>query len=298
MIQIKLNNGIDYIKQNVSLSLANHVTTLIRGHELKLSRDLATGPGWEDCFLPTSSIGNRYAQQHALTALLLCQYVFLSDLWPRMRGTASTLQSINHLSLNWKIKSYRFWRNKIELHIRDALKMFVATTNNSDYFANAAQRWRPSCPSVDELLRTTARENFSGNPPSSTCYQAVMLWLFKSGLVSLPWLLKYRVANTELALTDAFGRGTIIWSGNFGSSDRLPPVPRGHIVHIFEHQSAWNGHWMVSLGDGRAVGVNNVDEDPPVPRTYCNNLNLNKQFLGLGGGTAIVIDPCYIPGRL
>lgn len=163
--------------------------------------------------------------------------------------------------------------------------------------ANVAKRWRPSFPDINNYLVST-RKDFSGKYLTPTCYDAVMLWLFKSGLVSLPWLLKYRNANNEFSLTAAFGRGTVIWKGAFGLTDRIPMIPRGHIVHIFAHQFSWNGHWMVSLGNGLAAGVNNNNEVPPVPRNYCTQLNLNKQFLDFGGGTAVIIDPLLIPGRL
>lgn len=297
-LRLKQNNlvtAIGYIRSNISFSLADQIKALVRGHESKLDNDLATYANWSGISLHLSQQGSQ--QHHALMALLTCQFVFTSQLWPKMFGIASGLTPVSFLPSNWGDVSFRFWKNKAEAQIRDGLRMFIATTNNRDSLANVAQRWRPSYPDMDDYLAAT-RQNFAGKRLTATCYDAVMLWLFKSGLVSLPWLLKYRSANTELALTAAFGRGTVIWNGAFSLTDRLPMIPRGHIVHIFEHQSSWNGHWMVSLGNGLAAGVNNNSEFPPVPRDYCTQLNLNKQLLDFGGGSAVVIDPFFIPGRL
>ncbi|CNH85716.1 Uncharacterised protein [Yersinia thracica] len=295
MKQNNLDTAIGYIKSNIGFSLAVQIEALIHGHESGINQDLSTSANWGCISLHLSQQGP--LQYHALMALLTCQFVFNSGLWPSMSGTASVLTPKNRLPSNWKDLSLRFWKNKAEAQIRDGLRMFISTTNNQDNLANAAQRWRPSFPDTDDYLAAT-RQDFAGKRLTPTCYDAVMLWLFKSGLVSLPWLLKYRNANTESALTAAFGRGTVIWNGAFSPTNRLPMIPRGHIVHIFEHQLSWNGHWMVSLGNGLAAGVNNNNEDPPVPRDYCTQLNLNKQLLDFGGGTAVVIDPFLIPGRL
>jgi len=104
-------------------------------------------------------------------------------------------------------------------------------------------------------------------------------------------------ADNKKVLTEAFGQGRRIWNGNFADGQTLPPVPRGHVVHIYENASSWRGHWMVSNGDGTACGCNNNNEDPPVERVYCPTLSLNKQFLDYHGGRAEVIDPTQIPYR-
>ncbi len=55
---------------------------------------------------------------------------------------------------------------------------------------------------------------------------------------------------------------------------------------------------MVSVGGGYAVGVNNNDEIPMVPRVYLTQLTLTKQLQSYGrGGTVTVINPADIPGR-
>lgn len=89
----------------------------------------------------------------------------------------------------------------------------------------------------------------------SICYVAVMIWLYRSGLVSLRWLLKYRDADSQERLEAAFGGGTEIWNEtSLGRafkrqpSDRFPNVPRGHVVHLYENPGAWRGHWMISTG--------------------------------------------------
>jgi hypothetical protein len=72
----------------------------------------------------------------------------------------------------------------------------------------------------------------------------------------------------------------------------------------------WNGHWLVSLGDGYARGCNNDDTDG-TNRLYTNRCSLNNQFLygykhalpegsptPFERGVAEVIDPREIPGRV
>ncbi len=175
--------------------------------------------------------------------------------------------------------------------------MFIATSDipAEVAFAAVADGAPPGGATMSPSL-TATRTTFTGEP-TATCYDAVMLWLFKSGLVSFRWLLKNRNANTRETLTAAFGPGLPIWEGDFGPGDSLPNVPAGHIVHIYEHEQSWRGHWMVSTVNGGACGCNNNDEDPPVPRGYCSSLSLNKQFLDFGTGYAFVINPVQIPER-
>jgi hypothetical protein len=274
--------------------LADHIEELIAGQRATVSDVMSLGTRW-DVFSSSASKDIATQQRRALRSLLLCQRVYFSDLWPGLIGLVAQRVPYNWLPANWKEQSLTFWGGRTESDIRAALRMFIATSDASDHAANAAVRGQPSAPLLPFL--TATRDTFGGQQ-TATCYDAVMLWLFKSGLVSLRWLLRHRNANTQATLDDAFGAGTVIWNGAFAATDHLASVPRGHIVHIFEDAgNAWRGHWMISTGKGGAAGCNNNTEGT-LPRHYCNTLTLDGQFRDFGQGTAIVINPQQIPGRL
>ena len=286
--QTRLTDTLRYIRDNIGAHLADEIQQLIIGREDAISGDLALGTRW-DLFS-----SNAQQQRHALRALLLCQRVYLSDLWRKYFGTTAALTGVDYRPNDWKEQSCQFWSNKSEQELRAALRMYVATMDNWTYAANSASNWIPSSP--DSILIVT-RETYTGNQLSNTCYNAVMLWLFKAGLVSFRWYLRYAGANTQHGLTEAFGQGSLLWNREFTDKDKLPAIARGSVVHIFENVGAWRGHWMISLGNGKAAGINNNNEAPPVPRGYCRALTLDKQFLDFNGGTAVVINPSTIPNR-
>lgn len=294
--QARFDDTLAYLAERIDRPLAAQVKELARGLEATLGAELHLGPRWD--LLSSAAVQQTHTEQRrALRALLLCQRIYFSDLWPSMIGTVAARTAVNWLPTDWKDRSCTIWASRSENDLRDALRSYVATTDSADMVANAAAGWRPAPPPSPPYLDVT-RASFGGPRLTDTCYDAVMLWLFKSGLVSLRWLLRHRNANTADTLTEAFGPGLPIWNGAFGAADRLPNVPRGHIVHIYENPASWRGHWMVSLGNGRAAGVNNNEEEPPVPRDHCTTLTLDKQFRDYGGGTAVVINPMSIPGRL
>lgn len=293
--QERINDSLTYIRNHFGASFANDIRGLVTGREAIIGPELSLGTRWDGLSSQGNKDGNTQ-KRHALRALLLCQRVYYSDLWPCLMGVVSARAAVNWLPNNWNQQSIQFWGNRSELQIREGIRMYVATSDNATLVANAAVAGQPSAPNGPALTHT--RNTFTGTSPTATCYDAVMLWLFKSGLVSLRWLLKYRNANTQADLTEAFGEGQVIWNGAFGNNDHLPAVPRGHIVHIYEDPQSWRGHWMVSTGNGKSAGCNNNDEDPPVPRDYCAALTLDKQFRDYGRGTAVVINPALIPNRL
>jgi hypothetical protein len=288
--QDRLKDTLGYIRDHISGELAEHIDALIVDHRATIGNELSLGARWDVTGRDATT-----EQRRALRALLLCQRVYFSDLWPSLFGVVATREAVNWLPQGWKDQSCQFWANRTELDLRQALRMFIATSDDPTFVANAATKGQASAP-VGPYL-TATRETFIGNP-TATCYDAVMLWLFRSGLVSMRWLQRYRNGNTQATLTEAFGPGLIIWDGAFKAGNSLPAVPRGHIVHIFENPASWRGHWMISTGGARAAGCNNNNEDPPVARDYYATLSLDKQFLDFEGGTAVVINPARIPGRL
>ena len=287
----RFGDSVAYIRTHIHPNLADHLTRTVGAQQDNIGEELSLGTRW-DVF--TKDRDPKTQQRRALRSLILCQRVYYSNLWPCLMGTTAAPTAHNWLAPNWKKVSTDFWGPKSEAEIREGIRMFIATSNNAADAANSAQAAGPPGGSTPALTATRTR---FGGPPTATCYDAVMLWLFKSGLVSLRWLLKNRNANTKQTLNEAFGRGTQIWSGAYTDTHALPAVPRGHVLHIFENESAWRGHWMISNGGGNASGCNNNDETPPVSRSYCSTLSIHKQLLDFGTGVAIVIDPTSIPDR-
>ena len=82
-----------------------------------------------------------------------------------------------------------------------------------------------------------------------------------------------------MSLEAAFGKGTQVFFADqpFMPNSTLPYIPAGYIVHMYV-EGSFNGHWMISNGDGTASGCNNDDEDVPGRRIYSTVLNLNEQF--------------------
>jgi hypothetical protein len=251
--------------------------------------------------------------RRALRALLLCQRVYFSELWAQIHGNGGAARPQSYLSSNWKADSLRHWNNQPIDEIHKGITTFCVTRTDAPSVAKAAEAGPPDPQApIPDLTLTRDRQRFPGTP--SGCYQSVMGWLFKSGLVSYRWYMKHQIANNKASLRAAFGEGREIWSADQPFSLRghvfLPRVPRGHIVHLYAPGNRWLGHWLVSLGGGRACGCNNDTEAGAVERRYSSSCSLDKQFYfgykqplphdpsRLERGIADVFDPFLIPNRL
>jgi hypothetical protein len=257
-------------------------------------------------------------KRRALRALLLCQRVYLSDLWPKYIGQAATLQPVNFLDAAWKETSRRYWWPRSEMDIQSGIRSYTVTRNTRAGLAGFATVIPSSITSSLTLVRPTPSDR---NP--STCFDGVMLWLFWYGMVSYRWYLKYGGANTEASLTDAFGRGRRIYEPDNEAFDPTGARSRqlnadallDHVLHLYcETQGTWPGHWLVSTGRGTACAVNNYEEKEynqryaptraAILKRFSSNCNLSAQFWAYkdemkGGsyhkGVAVLIDPETMP---
>ena len=305
--QKRIDDAVDYIYSIGKAELANHVATLVQTSQpSRIGRELSLGSRDDDEDDPQYAANT--ATRQALRALLLCQRVYFSDLWSELVMVGGARHRHNHLTPQWKQTSLAYWGRRTEQEIVQGILTFAVTTSNAAALADAATG-APNGNHPDFTL-TRTRDPFPGVP---SCYGAVMAWMFKSGLASYRWYLKNSGANNEASLRQAFGPARQIWGATqlFSAMHRLPAVPRGHIVHLYVYNPArWNGHWLVSLGDGTARACNNDDTDG-TNRIYTPGCSLNNQFLNgykdaMPGGTAIpfergiaeVIDPTEMPGRL
>jgi hypothetical protein len=238
-------------------------------------------------------------QRQALRALLLCQRYFLSNLG------SPNLQLEN----NWNRTSINYWKFKNKGSIDEGIQIYRSTSSNPDRLATVARDARIA-PDLNggSLLKISRHESLN-NFGNGICYLAIMIWLLKSGLVSLPWYLSVKPASTIDELKNIFSTPIILWDNNqvFTQNTQLASVPPpGYIVYINNEREMRNGHWMVSVGSGYAVGCNNSAIAGAIG-IYDNHVSIKDEFLlgfnnqALEGiharGVAYMFNPAGIPNR-
>ncbi len=303
----RVNDAVNYIFGMGKAELATHVRTVAAMGNLNgIGNDLSLGARTDNPNQP------QYAQntikRQALRALLLCQRVYFSDLWAQNIMMGGVVVPHNYLANmgNWKAQSVNHWQNQPTQQIEEAILSFCPTTADIGAAAVAAAGGAPHAGGFPSLTFTRNTMPFPG---LTSCYGAVMTWLFQSGLVSYRWFLKNINANDQVTLEAAFGLGQTIWDGTarFMDTDELPNIPRGYVVHLYvDNPQRWNGHWLVSLGNGQGAGCNNDDTDG-TNRPYTAGCSLKNQFLnGYNGtrqdgtpesGKAVMFNPLDIPAR-
>lgn len=217
------------------------------------------------------------------------------------------------LTPTWKRDSLQHWGTKSELDIRQGIAMFapVVGVDASDLQA-VAHHGPPNGVGFLPGNLTVSRADTECVGAAETCYNGITAWLVRSGLASMRWFMQDSAPNKQKACDRLFGTGKEVWNGPFKPEHDVPKIPAGHIVHIWSPQNYnWNGHWVVSNGDGTICGVNNgelLNAKPPVLKKYTNHGTLRDQFEdGYGGEmsrdkwkTAVMveIDPLQIPNLL
>jgi hypothetical protein len=302
----------------LSARLGTHIKSIVP-HKLRQDISLELSLGSRPDGADDPAYADNTDQRHALRALLLCQRVYYSALWAR--EGPNTIPA-NALKADWKAKSLRYWANRSEAEIQDGIKMFapVPGAKRSDLHL-AAFAAAPNGKNLDGNLKVSRRDNVTLGF-GATCYVGVQGWLVRSGLVSLRWFMMNRNPSNQAACDLLFGPGREVWRGRFDpAQDQLAVravianIQRGYIVHIWSPQNYnWNGHWVVTNGDGTICGVNNgvflaskAEKGRDVRTDYTNHSTLYEQFTGYGGAldkdvwrTAVmaVIDPKALPNQL
>ena len=106
------------------------------------------------------------------------------------------------------------------------------------------------------------------------------------------WFEQNSSPNGKIGCDLLFGQGVLLWDGPI-TDDKITEVRRlcnrvqaGFIVHIWSpDNSNWNGHWVVSNGNGTICGVNNgeflaekAELRQHVQKDYTNMSTLFEQF--------------------
>jgi hypothetical protein len=296
--------------------VGDHINTIVTGGlQTQISDQLSLG---NNPNVHAANKANKDAR-HALRGLLLCQQVYFSDRWAKSTFVGGATAATSYLDPNWKTASLTKWGKQSEQSILSAIGMFAIVPGaNAKKVSDEAKLGWPwaKTPRIAGNLNLS-RNNFPLTGPSETCYRGVLAWLLKSGVVSFRWFMKNPEPSGSAALNQLFGDGVEVWSPDapFKDDHVLPPVEAGFVVHMWDEdmgEAGWNGHWVISNGDGTICGVNNgeVDRaDEEVIKAYTNNGKLRSQFEGYGGldtrrtdrysrAKMVKFDPLQLPGRM
>jgi hypothetical protein len=334
--QNRWTDTINYLNLKFPLSrLGDHIQSLVPDGNVR--KGIA-----EEMSIGHNIMGEN--QRKALRALLLCQRVYYSDLWAKifMGGKAETYITTNvYLKNTWKTDSLNHWRSKNEADIWDGISMFAPGTNaQRQRLAEVASfGFSPENKDIRGKL-TLKRKDMDRliTYQSMICYDALLPWLTQSGITSMRWLLRNQGLTGQAACEKIFGLGEDVWNEDWQydpNKHDLPQIPKGYLIHMWnvdqerkfskitnkveEDTAGYNGHWVVSNGDGTITGINNGDVDtmretnPKIPKEfvikqYTNKASLVNQFRayncpkedgkGWHRGRMVKIDPLAIPDRL
>jgi hypothetical protein len=285
--QTRWNDTIAYLNANFAFDqLGTHVASVVQpAQQQSISDELSLG----------SKASGTTGKRHAMRGLLLCQRVYFSDMWAhRTWDLKSYVKDSTALKPNWKAQSIAFWGGKTEADILRGVAMFVPVQGASRQdLVLAAKGGPPTGVKGEELPGNLflSRADTDSKGAAETCYNGVTAWLLKSGIVSMRWIMSDTAPNGQAACDRLFGTGTEVWgpATAFKDDSVLPPIDAGYIVHMWMEETGvagWNGHWVVSNGDGTICGVNNGEvktSDELVLKKYTNTGKLRSQFEGYGG---------------
>jgi hypothetical protein len=310
---------INYLNNKFPASrLGDHIESIVPGGRRDaLAGELHLGVRFDS--MPTEANKNK---RHALRGLLLCQRVYYSDeFWAKQSEAGQGLNVIplpGLLGGNWKSLSLNFWGGKTEQQVLSGIEMFVtvntATRGDLQRAAHAGPPNGVSLPGNLALARTDQVTVGAG----IICYVGVQGWLVRSGLVSMRWFMRNASPNKEVGCDLVFGKGHEVWRAPVKPEDTrnlqniIDNIGAGYVVHIWSPENYnWNGHWVITNGDGTICGVNNGEVQaangrPAVQKNYTNHSTLFEQFEDYGEkltdtkwrtGVMVVIDPLTMPNR-
>lgn len=234
----RFDGAVGYISKNIDAGLAQDIKRILTnttkaGEAISLSGGGFWSSGSEN-------------QHWALRGLLLCQQAYL--LGPNahqfLRATQST--AANTAKAHFKGKS--------EMQVREAIRSYTVLGGGLSREKLADVAKATNGVEGDFVFATRTRnDNSLGRNP--ICFNAVRLWLFKAGFVSLRWL-----ASEGYGL-DANTCNRILGSGVEISAEELPRMPKGYMFNFHARKSPATCHWGISLGDGYAAGSNTTPQE-------------------------------------
>lgn len=233
----RFEGAIDYIAKKIDRQLAQDIPRKIAnsttaGNAISLSGGGFWSSGTND-------------QHWALRSLLLCQQAYL--LGSRAHGF---LQASQATAAN-TAKAY--FKSKTEAQVQEAIRSYTAKRGiTRESLADIAERTNGTEGDFEYATRTRSDNSLGRNP---ICFNAVRLWLFKAGYVSLRWLASDGFGLDANTCNDILGYGIEI------TREQLPLMPRGYMFNFHARRSQSTCHWGISLGDGYAAGSNTTAQE-------------------------------------
>jgi hypothetical protein len=295
----RLTETINYLR-GIDAEVGNQVAQLLQGageprrNEVIDQISLSGQTPW----FANGRDNNTDTQRDALRALLLCQRVYLSNLWSPAMGAMPTAPN-NGL---WPQVSFGHWRFKPETEIRNGIRMYTRMNHRSKEVLARAAAIRSD--NADNYF--TAQRSGGAPPSGNSCYDQISHWLLHAGYVSLRWIAKFRPNGF---IYTAFGTGQT-WISKAAAVPATPfQIEKGLIVRMYTERRP-GGHFMLSAGNGFAWGYNNSPmvasaEEGAVPNGHARCL-IHRQFSEYRqpadrvndqnlGGILVLLDPDHLP---
>lgn len=297
----RLTDSIAYLHA-LSMELATEVSQILAnaGQGVKDQVSDAISLSGHTSLFGSLKKNNTDTQRDALRALLLCQRVYLTNLW------SNSLAAMPYppQGTTWPEVTLQHFRYKPEVEIRDAIRMYVPVDPATKPMLAAAAATRSF--NADTYFNT---KRGSANPPvGNSCFDQVSHWLLSSGYVSLRWMTKYKPTGFDYS---AFGAGNV-WIASTAAIPATPfQIQRGMMVRMYTNRRP-GGHFMVSDGNGWGWGYNNSameagGGEPAVPNGHARCL-IHRQFSEYRGdddklsstdfgGKLVLLDPDAVANR-
>ena len=313
--------------------VGTHIATIVTSaaKQEAISKELSLG--WRSDGEDDPGFDAKTEKRHALRALLLCQRVYYSaDTWAKCSDfgypDTADVSPANDLQADWKSVSLNHWRTKSETEIQDGIKMFeIVPGARAVDVQLAAYTSKPNGTALPGNLKLS-RTDTDTVGFGVICYVGVQGWLVRSGIVSMRWFQQNSNPNGKKGCDALFGQGVLRWDKPITAADHrelrrlCKSVQSGHIAHIWSPaNNNWNGHWVVSNGNGTICGVNNgeftadkAEGHVAVKKDYTKHSTLFEQFVGYSNewtdessgkpvkkqtkACMAVIDPMTMPNRI
>lgn len=230
----RYTGAVQYIQNNVNRDLAQEIARKV-GNKTAAGAALSLKGGgfWR------SGSDN---QHWAVRGLMLCQHVFLKGV--QANQFVSATQNLADTT--------RHFHGKSETVVKEAIKSYVADTAPSrNKLVTTATTTNATAGDFKFTTRLRTDQSMGANP---ICFNAVRLWLFNSGFVSLKWL------ASDGYLLDANTCNRILGDGTVIRPDQLATMPAGYMFNFHAAASKAVCHWGITLGNGWAAGSNTTSE--------------------------------------
>jgi hypothetical protein len=233
----RFDDTIAYVR-NLDDALATDIESRTPFHNVVGSALSLEAQNWTERF---KNVLTNERQRQAVRALVLCRAVY------HQVPYATAAQNGTHFSFGSPEDVIRYFRDKDQQTLDDAIRCYVQIGGNVQSLVRAAQaRQNPAGGIQWDTITRQPNAAFG----EQTCFNGVALWLFQSGYVSLRWLIKCKMDMTPQLVNTWLGNGVQIQPA------ALANMPRGHIFNFHLQNRSDVCHWGISIGAGRGVAVN------------------------------------------